>query len=87
MVKAVVFDLGKVLVDFDYSIAARRLAARAQMPPAEIKRFIANSPLFPQLERGVLTSEQFYDGIRAATGFRGSRAEFENFFADIFVAH
>jgi len=26
--QAVVFDLGKVLVDFDYSIAARRIAAR-----------------------------------------------------------
>ena len=24
----IVFDLGKVLVDFDYSIAARRIAAR-----------------------------------------------------------
>ncbi len=30
--KAVVFDLGKVLVDFDYSIAARRIAARSSMP-------------------------------------------------------
>jgi len=28
--KAVVFDLGKVLVDFDYGIAARRIAARAR---------------------------------------------------------
>jgi 2-haloacid dehalogenase len=86
MVKAVVFDLGKVLVDFDYSIAARRLAARAQMSPVNIKSFIASSPLFSQFERGLLTTEQFYNGISEATGFRGSIAEFNNFFADIFVA-
>lgn len=86
MVKAVVFDLGKVLVDFDYSIAARRLAARAQMSLEEIQSFIASSPLFAQLERGLLTTEQFYNGICAATGFRGSIAEFNNFFADIFVS-
>ena len=86
MVKAVVFDLGKVLVDFDYSIAARRLAARAQMSPEEIQSFVASSPLFDQLERGSLTTEQFYKGICAATGFHGSIAEFNDFFADIFVS-
>ena len=32
MIRAVVFDLGKVLVDFDYGIAARALAARSRVP-------------------------------------------------------
>ncbi len=32
--KVVVFDLGKVLVDFDYSIAARKVAARSTKPLA-----------------------------------------------------
>ncbi len=32
----VIFDLGKVLVNFDYSIAARRIAARCKMPLEEI---------------------------------------------------
>jgi HAD superfamily hydrolase (TIGR01509 family) len=84
MIKAAVFDLGKVLVDFDYSIAARRLAAQAQVSPAKLGAFIATSPLFPQLERGQLTTERFYDAICAVTGFRGSLAEFSAFFADIF---
>ena len=32
MIKAIVFDLGKVLLDFDYGIAASRIAERASMP-------------------------------------------------------
>jgi FMN phosphatase YigB (HAD superfamily) len=84
MVKAVVFDLGKVLVDFDYWIAARRFAARARMSALELMSFMVTSPLFVRLEKGLLTTEQFYHEVCAATGFSGSIAEFTNFFADIF---
>ena len=84
--KAVVFDLGKVLVDFDYGIAARRIAARGKMTLGEIARYINQSPLFVQYESGRVTTEQFYQEIRAVTGFRGDLAEFSECFADIFVA-
>jgi len=81
----VVFDLGKVLVDFDYGIAARRIAARGQMPMAEIAQFINCSPLFYQYESGALATRQFFDEICLVTGFRGSLAEFGECFADIFT--
>ncbi len=41
----VVFDLGKVLVDFDYGIAARRIAARGIISPCAVQQFIDHSPL------------------------------------------
>jgi glucose-1-phosphatase len=85
MVKAVVFDLGKVLLDFDYSIAARRVAARCKMAPAQLRDFLSQSPLLFRLELGQVTTEQFYTEICTATGFSGSMAEFSDFFADIFV--
>jgi epoxide hydrolase-like predicted phosphatase len=84
--RAVVFDLGKVLVDFDYSIAARRIAARGNMTIGEIAQYINQSPLFAQYESGHVTTEQFYQEIRRVTGFRGDLAEFSDCFADIFVA-
>jgi len=83
--KAVVFDLGKVLVDFDYGIVARRIAARGKMTLGEIAQYINQSPLFAQYESGRVTTEQFYDEIRGVTGFRGDLAEFSAYFADIFV--
>jgi len=84
--KAVVFDLGKVLVDFDYSIAARRIAARGKMTLLEIAAYINQSSLFVEYESGRVTTQQFFDEIRKVTGFRGDLAEFSNCFADIFTA-
>lgn len=79
-----VFDLGKVLVDFDYSIAARRIAARSTMPPTDVQKFIDHSPLLVRYETGLMTREEFYSEIRAITGFLGDIDEFGSFFADIF---
>jgi HAD superfamily hydrolase (TIGR01509 family) len=82
--EVVVFDLGKVLVDFDYSIAARRIAARSRIPPRDIQHFIDHSPLLFRYETGLLTREQFFGEIRKTTGFLGDIEEFGQFFADIF---
>ena len=84
-VKAVVFDLGKVLVDFDYGIAGRRLAARATMAAAELGQFLVHVPLIVEYETGMLTSQQFYERVRAASGFLGDLEEFAASFADIFT--
>jgi HAD superfamily hydrolase (TIGR01509 family) len=82
--KVVVFDLGKVLVDFDYSLAARRIAARGRMTPEEVQAFIDHSPLLVRFETGRMTREEFFGEIRSATGFEGTIVEFGQFFADIF---
>jgi HAD superfamily hydrolase (TIGR01509 family) len=81
----IVFDLGKVLVDFDYSIAARRIAALGFMNLDQVRSFIDHSPLLFRFETGQLTKEQFYREVCAATGFAGSLEQFSAFFADIFV--
>lgn len=80
----VVFDLGKVLVDFDYTIAAKRIAARSDKHVENLHDFLSSSPLLIQLESGLLTSRQFVSEVQNATGFAGSAEEFCAFFADIF---
>jgi HAD superfamily hydrolase (TIGR01509 family) len=80
----VVFDLGKVLVDFDYSIAGRRIAAQADLSPAEVQKFLDHSPLLYRFETGLMTRQEFYETVREHTGFRGGFEEFGQFFADIF---
>jgi len=85
MIKTLVFDLGKVLVDFDYSIAGRRLAESSDMKPDDLLRFLIKTPLFVEYETGLITSEQFFEGVRSGTGFRGSMAEFAGMFGDIFT--
>jgi len=82
----VVFDLGKVLVDFDYSIAIPRIAGRSTLPLAGIKAFFFHSPLLVDYESGRLTRLEFFEQARRATGFQGMMEEFGEFFADIFTA-
>jgi FMN phosphatase YigB (HAD superfamily) len=85
MKAAVVFDLGKVLVDFDYSIAARKIAARSARPPENLHGSLGSSPLLVEYESGRLTREQFFAAVREAVDFRGTLEEFGGFFADIFT--
>ena len=82
--QTVVFDLGKVLVDFDYGIAARRIAARGTMTLPQIAEYIKQAPLFLHYESGAITTQQFYTEICRVSGFRGDLAEFSLCFADIF---
>jgi FMN phosphatase YigB (HAD superfamily) len=82
---SVVFDLGNVLVSVDYSIAARKIAARATMSPAEVQRSLDHSPLLFRFETGRMTREEFFREACAATGFRGPLAEFCGYFSDIFT--
>jgi FMN phosphatase YigB (HAD superfamily) len=81
----VAFDLGKVLVDFDYTIAARRIAARSTQPPENLHAFLGSSPVLVQFETGSLTRQDFFEQMRNATGFLGDIVEFGGMFADIFT--
>lgn len=80
----IVFDLGKVLVDFDYSIAGRRVAAMADLPETAVQQFLERSPALVRFETGRMSAEEFYQEVRRETGFRGSFEQFAEFFADIF---
>ncbi|HSU57404.1 MAG TPA: HAD family phosphatase [Candidatus Dormibacteraeota bacterium] len=82
--QAVIFDLGKVLVDFDYGIAARKLAARCEMVADKVHHYISQSPLLAHYETGQLTRQQFFTQICKATGYAGALEEFGEFFSDIF---
>ncbi len=84
MVKTVVFDLGKVLVDFDYEIAARSIGSRTKLTPLEINEFMMHSPLLVRYEMGLLTSEEFYKEVCSASGYAGTLDEFGGCFGDIF---
>jgi FMN phosphatase YigB (HAD superfamily) len=80
----VVFDLGKVLVDFDYGIAAQKIAQGCGKEASAVKKFIDQSPLLHRFETGLMTNEEFYREICTHTGFKDPFENFCGFFADIF---
>jgi HAD superfamily hydrolase (TIGR01509 family) len=82
--EAVVFDLGKVLVHFDWSIAARRMSPRCHLSPEQLLRVFDYSPLVLDYELGRVTDEQFYAEAVKLTGFKGDFNEFADLFGNIF---
>lgn len=83
--RAVIFDLGKVLLDFDYMIAARTLSPRSRLAPEDFKRVLDQSPLLLQYESGRLTTAGFETEVRTLTGYTGTPGEFRDAFGDIFA--
>lgn len=82
--EVVVFDLGKVLVDFDYGRAVRRLPPLIRVSLDEVRRLLTESPLLTDYETGRLDTRQFYEQFVEATGFAAGQPEFESIFNDIF---
>jgi FMN phosphatase YigB (HAD superfamily) len=81
----VVFDLGKVLVDFDYAKAGQRIAAKSRLTTAEVQAYLEQTPLLYRYETGLMSRREFFEDVRAHTGFRGDLEEFGGYFADIFT--
>jgi HAD superfamily hydrolase (TIGR01509 family) len=82
--QAVVFDLGKVLVDFDYRKAAAAVAKRGNMTPDKIIEFFAREPYLMQYETGLLSSQQFHQHVCRITGYADALDSFVLAFGDIF---
>ncbi len=80
----VVFDLGKVLVDFDYGMAAQKIARASNKSLAEIQTVVGLTPMLFRLETGLMTDEEFFLEIQKQTGFPGGFEEFCSLFGDIF---
>lgn len=80
----VVFDLGKVLVDFDYSIVANRLRARAAAPLDAVAARLDQSPLLVEYETGRISTAEFFRRVQQLTGYQGTLDDFAVEFGDIF---
>ncbi|HAV61866.1 MAG TPA: hypothetical protein DCY13_05835 [Verrucomicrobiales bacterium] len=83
--EVVVFDLGKVLVDFDYSIVANRLKSRASVPLEDVAARLDQSPLLVAYETGRMTTPEFFAEVKRLTGYNGTLEEFAVEFGDIFA--
>ena len=82
--RAVVFDLGKVLLHFDWMRAAQKLATRSKVPAHEMLKTLDYTETVIQYELGAISSREFFEHARDAIGFNGAFEEFAGMFAGIF---
>jgi len=83
--KAIVFDLGNVLVRVDYGIAARAMSLLSRGDALQVRQAIDQSPLLHELESGRIDFERFTEEVRAQIGYTGDQAAFRRTFSDIFA--
>jgi putative hydrolase of the HAD superfamily len=83
--KAVVFDLGRVLLDFDYSRAARNIACHCNIGEADLKTALDQSPLLFRYETGLMTTAEFFAEVQKLSTFRKDYETFAPLFGDIFT--
>jgi glucose-1-phosphatase len=60
MIKVIYFDLGKVIVDFDYALAIRELMKVTSLPLAEVTAILSNNDLINEYETGKISTAEFY---------------------------
>jgi len=82
MISAFLFDIGNVIIHFDFSKAAHRIAPSCEVAPEEALERVAT--LTPPLERGELTVDEFVAEASSRIGFSGTPRQFLEAFEDIF---
>jgi putative hydrolase of the HAD superfamily len=83
MSRTFLFDIGNVLLHFDFTVAAQRFAAMSEAGADEVLARL--SPFKNALESGAMPAEDFVAESSALIGFRGSREEFVDIWNDIFT--
>lgn len=81
---AIVFDLGNVLLAFDYRRAVRNIAKQSSISEVELHALIDQSPLLLKYEAGGMTTAEFFEEVKLASSFSGELAHFRPIFGDIF---
>lgn len=85
MIKALLFDLGNVLVGFDFARGYRAIEGICGLSAAEVQRLINRSGLVVPFERGEISSEEFVARLSDLLGLAVSYEYFCNLWSTIFL--
>jgi putative hydrolase of the HAD superfamily len=77
-VDALLFDLGKVVIDFDFSRAFARWASHARCEESLIRAHFSHDEDYDRHERGHIDSEVYFSALRASFGIDISDAQFRD---------
>lgn len=83
-IKVVIFDLGNVLLDFDFNIAAKRIAYFCEKSPKEIVALFLGSNITSLFEESKISPEDFFDCLKNMLDLKISYARFIPIWNEIF---
>jgi putative hydrolase of the HAD superfamily len=85
MLKALIFDLGNVIVPFDFKRAYARLEPLCKLSIDDIRARLRSTSLVHRFETGLIDSERFVEEFSALLEFQISYPEFCQLWSSIFL--
>lgn len=85
MIRTVIFDLGKVLIPFDFARGYRAMASHCAYTPDQIPARIGSTDLVRRFESGQVPPEQFVTELCALLGAQIEYARFCQIWSSIFL--
>lgn len=83
-IRAIIFDLGNVLIDFDHRIAARRISHFCDKAPDEIFSLFFASDVTTVFEEGKITCSEFFLKVKEALNLKLNYETFVAIWNEIF---
>ena len=85
MIKTVIFDLGKVLIPFDFARGYRAMEKFCDYPAAEIPKRIAGTDLVYRFETGLVEPRDFVEQLSRVLDLRVTYEQFCEIWSSIFL--
>jgi len=83
-IEVILFDLGNVLVDFDYTISANRISNFCAKSPVEIVKLFFGSGLTTSFEEGKISPEDFFARVKEMLDLKLSYKAFVSIWNEVF---
>lgn len=84
-VNTAIFDIGMVLLRFDFNCTIQKLKDRCMVKPEQMQAHFFGSGLVDSYDRGMISSEEFAQKGSELLGFQGTTKEFLDSWSDIFT--
>jgi len=84
-ISAICFDLGKVLLNFDWQEVLKTIAEKSPLPPAEIGARLSHDGEILGYESGAITTARFLAHLKKRLEYKGTTKELRRAFTEIFT--
>lgn len=84
-IEALLFDLGKVVVDFDFDLGMQRLVGRCGLSPAEFKQVVFDAAWLQPYERGEISTAEYHRYLCDAGKLQMDLPEFLETWSAVFL--
>jgi len=85
VIKTVIFDLGRVLVDFDFMRGYKTMSAMSGLDVEEVRRRFHSSGIANEFESGVITEREFEERTQRMLGTSIPHERFEEIWFSVFL--